>query len=63
MRRWVKAPRPEPCDNALPVGLGDVPQTVADVSRLEAAVGFKPATPIEAGVANFVQWYRAYYKV
>ena len=47
----------------LPMQAGDVPQTVADVSRLEAAVGFKPATPIEAGVANFVQWYRAYYKV
>ncbi len=47
----------------LPLQAGDVPETIADVSRLEAAVGFKPATPVEAGIARFVEWYRAYYKV
>jgi UDP-glucuronate 4-epimerase len=26
-------------------------------------VGFKPSTPIETGIARFVEWYRAYYKV
>ena len=46
----------------LPLQAGDVPETIADVSRLEAAVGFKPATPIEAGIARFVEWYRSYYK-
>jgi UDP-glucuronate 4-epimerase len=25
-------------------------------------VGFKPATPIETGIANFVAWYREYYR-
>jgi UDP-glucuronate 4-epimerase len=47
----------------LPLQAGDVPETVADVSRLEAAVGFKPATPIEAGIGRFVEWYRSYYRV
>ena len=47
----------------LPLQAGDVPETIADVSRLEAAVGFKPATPIEVGIGRFVEWYRSYYKV
>jgi UDP-glucuronate 4-epimerase len=47
--------------NLLPMQPGDVPSTYADVEALERDVGFKPATPIEVGIANFVQWYRAYY--
>jgi UDP-glucuronate 4-epimerase len=47
----------------LPLQAGDVPETIADVSRLAAAVGFKPATPVEVGIGRFVEWYRAYYKV
>jgi UDP-glucuronate 4-epimerase len=47
----------------LPLQAGDVPETIADVSRLEAAVGFKPATPIEVGIGRFVEWYRPYYRV
>lgn len=34
----------------------------ADVSRLEQAVGFRPHTSVEDGVAKFVEWYRGYYK-
>ena len=47
----------------LPLQAGDVPETIADVSRLQAAIAFKPSTPIEAGIARFVEWYRSYYKV
>ena len=47
----------------LPLQAGDVLETIADVSRLEAAVGFKPATSVEIGIARFVQWYRSYYQV
>ena len=47
----------------LPMQAGDVPATSADVSRLEAAVGYRPATPVEEGVKRFVKWYREYYKV
>jgi UDP-glucuronate 4-epimerase len=45
----------------LPLQPGDVPSTYADVSALESAVGYKPATPIEDGVRQFVDWYREYY--
>jgi UDP-glucuronate 4-epimerase len=36
---------------------GDVPVTHADVSALEAWVGFKPRTTIEEGIREFVKWY------
>jgi len=47
----------------LPLQAGDVLGTIADVSRLAAAVGFKPATPIEVGIGRFVEWYRSYYGI
>jgi UDP-glucuronate 4-epimerase len=46
----------------LPLQLGDVPATYADVDDLVADVGFKPATSIEDGVGKFVAWYREYYQ-
>ena len=47
--------------NFLPMQAGDVAVTSADTADLEAAVGFAPATPIEAGVERYVAWYRDYY--
>jgi UDP-glucuronate 4-epimerase len=38
-----------------PLQLGDVPDTFADVDELIADVGYKPNTPIEVGVRNFVE--------
>ncbi|MBX3441222.1 MAG: NAD-dependent epimerase [Planctomyces sp.] len=49
--------------NLLPMQPGDVPATFADVDDLIRDVGFKPATPIETGVARFVEWYRSYHRV
>jgi UDP-glucuronate 4-epimerase len=49
--------------NLLPLQLGDVPDTYADVQDLVRDVGYKPATTVEQGVRAFVDWYRAYYKV
>lgn len=46
----------------LPMQAGDVPSTVADVSELEAATGFRPNTSVETGIRNFVTWYREYHK-
>ena len=46
--------------NLLPMQPGDVEATFADVSALDNAVGFKPATPIETGVRRFVEWYRTW---
>lgn len=48
--------------NLLPLQLGDVPDTYADVEALVEDVGYKPATSIETGIANFVAWYRDFYK-
>ena len=47
----------------LPMQPGDVPSTMADVSDLERATGFRPKTTIEEGIAEFVKWYRQYYSV
>jgi len=49
--------------NMLPLQDGDVPATYADIDDLVRDVGFKPAMPIETGIANFVAWYRDYYQV
>ncbi len=49
--------------NLLPLQKGDVPDTYADVQALIDDVGYQPSTPIEEGVARFVEWYRAYYQV
>lgn len=42
---------------------GDVPATEANVDDLVRDVGFKPATTIEVGIKNFIDWYREYYSV
>jgi UDP-glucuronate 4-epimerase len=47
----------------LPMQPGDVPATSADVSRLEAATGFRPRVEVETGISRFVEWYRSYYNV
>jgi UDP-glucuronate 4-epimerase len=49
--------------NLLPMQPGDVPATRADVSDLARDIGYQPRTTVEEGVARFVQWYRAYYRV
>jgi UDP-glucuronate 4-epimerase len=49
--------------NLLPMQAGDVPATAADIDALAAAVGFRPSTPIEEGIRNFVEWYREFYGV
>ncbi|MGB5353913.1 MAG: NAD-dependent epimerase [Woeseia sp.] len=49
--------------NLLPLQPGDVPDTYADASDLMNDVGYKPSTPIEVGVKNFVDWYVNYYKI
>jgi UDP-glucuronate 4-epimerase len=47
--------------NLLPLQLGDVPDTFADVEDLIRDVGYRPATPVEVGVRRFVDWYLEYY--
>jgi len=49
--------------NLLPLQPGDVPDTCADVEDLVRETGYRPATSVETGVRNFVDWYRDYYRV
>ena len=49
--------------NLLPMQPGDVRETYADIDDLAHDIHFHPATPIEAGVEKFVDWYREYYRV
>ena len=46
----------------LPLQLGDVPDTFADVTDLFKQFQYQPATPFAKGVAYFVEWYRDYFK-
>ena len=47
----------------LPMQPGDVPETFADVSELVRDIGLKPETSIADGIAEFVTWYRSYYRI
>jgi UDP-glucuronate 4-epimerase len=47
----------------LPMQPGDVPATYADIDDLSRDVGFRPSTPIKAGIENFIAWYRDYHRL
>ena len=47
----------------LPLQPGDVPDTYADVTDLVEQFHYKPATPVDQGVAHFVAWYRNYFNI
>lgn len=47
----------------LPLQMGDVPDTYADVEALANDVGYRPQTTINEGIGNFVDWYKDYFKV
>lgn len=49
--------------NLLPLQPGDVPDTYANVDDLIRDTGYRPATPVEEGVARFVDWYKGYYRI
>jgi UDP-glucuronate 4-epimerase len=44
----------------LPMQMGDVEETFADASLLEALTGFRPQISVESGVKAFIDWYRDY---
>ena len=48
--------------NFLPLQPGDVPDTYANVDKLNEKFNYKPSTLVEEGVANFVKWYKDYYQ-
>lgn len=46
--------------NLLPMQPGDVVATEADTGLLQALIGAMPQTPMDAGVARFVAWFKSY---
>ncbi|MEA1955438.1 MAG: NAD-dependent epimerase [Campylobacterota bacterium] len=49
--------------NMMPLQAGDVPATFADVTDLVEDLDYKPATPIQDGIDNFVDWYLDFFKM
>ncbi|ASF45030.1 NAD-dependent epimerase [Methylovulum psychrotolerans] len=49
--------------NLLPLQPGDVPDTYADVTDLVQDLDYKPATLLEDGIRNFVEWYKDFYRI
>lgn len=49
--------------NFLPIQAGDVPATYADVNDLVENLGYKPSTPIQQGIDNFIDWYLDFFQI
>ena len=47
--------------NLLPMQVGDVEATWADISASTKDLGYRPRTTIEEGIGRFVAWYREFY--
>lgn len=48
--------------NMMPIQPGDVLNTSAETQALYKTIDFKPETPVQQGVKNFVDWYKEYYQ-
>jgi len=46
-----------------PIQPGDITLNHCDISGLKEAIGYSPATRIDSGVKEFVDWYKNYYPV
>lgn len=40
---------------------GDVEETYADIDAISQDLGYQPATPIDVGITNLIDWYKSYY--
>lgn len=48
--------------NYMPMQMGDVPATWADADLLKTLTGYRPETDFRDGIAQFVEWFRDYYR-
>jgi UDP-glucuronate 4-epimerase len=48
--------------NYMPMQAGDVPATWADANLLQSLTGYRPQTNFKDGIAQFVAWFRDYYR-
>jgi len=49
--------------NFLPLQAGDVPATFADVTDLIEDLDYKPQTPVQDGINQFVDWYLDFFQI
>lgn len=49
--------------NFLPMQIGDVKETLADITLLKEITSYSPKTSIDEGVSKFIEWYLKYYKL
>ncbi len=49
--------------NMMPMQPGDVKSTSADISKAKELLGYEPKVMVPDGVAEFVRWYREYFKI
>lgn len=49
--------------NMMPMQMGDVASTYADVSDLINELGYRPKIPVKLGVSNFISWFREFYHI
>jgi UDP-glucuronate 4-epimerase len=47
----------------LPPQPGDMLETCADLTSIQAAIQFAPKVPLEEGLRRFVAWFREYYRI
>jgi UDP-glucuronate 4-epimerase len=45
----------------MPMQLGDVKETYADIDATKRDFGFNPTTSIDQGIPKFVEWYKTFY--
>lgn len=46
--------------NYLPLQLGDVPKSYADISKAKKLLGYDPKILVETGIMRFINWYKEY---
>lgn len=44
----------------MPMQPGDVERTFADIDAIQRDFGYRPTTPIDEGIPQFVEWFKAY---
>lgn len=46
----------------MPMQLGDIKSSLADISKAKKLLGYSPTTAVADGIQQFVDWYKSYYK-
>jgi|TARA_B100001964_G_scaffold145245_1_gene159946 UDP-glucuronate 4-epimerase len=47
--------------NFLPMQLGDIPESFAEIDKSVEMLGYKPTTNVDVGINKFVEWYNEYH--